>query len=264
MISPVPQNLQPLALAIAACRRVWSERDDLLRLGAVPFVPLYLLFRLLETIQTTMYDELQKGAAADQSVLISIVLQMILTSLGLMVVISIFSVNWIRQMTLGRAAVPGLGLHLSGRHLRFAVVMIMLVVIPFGASMIISTVMALVGMATMALFISMLVMVIGYLTFFTRFSPAWIGVALDARMPFKTAWARTRGQGGRLVGALMLLAVPAFVAQSMLAIVFASLGLLTAAPLAFSALSSFISLTYMAVQMTLFVLAYPRFVAETV
>ncbi len=110
----------------------------------------------------------------------------------------------------------------------------------------------------------MLVMVIGYLTLFTRLSPAWIGIALDAPMPLKTAWARTRGQGGRLAAALLLLAVPAFAAQSVLAIVFASLGLLTAAPLAFSALSSFISLAYMAVQVTLFVLAYPRFVAETV
>ncbi len=49
---------------------------------------------------------------------------MILTSLGLMAVISIFSVNWIRQMTMGRDAAPGLGLNLGGRHLRFAFVMI--------------------------------------------------------------------------------------------------------------------------------------------
>jgi hypothetical protein len=62
----------------------------------------------------------------------------------------------------------------------------------------------------------------------------------------------------------MLTALPAFAAQSMLVALFQGLGLLEAAPLAFSVLSSFISLAYMAVQLNLFVLAYPRFVSEIV
>ena len=83
-------------------------------------------------------------------------------------------------------------------------------------------------------------------------------------MPFGIAWKRTTGQTGRVVMGLMLAALPAFVAQSLLASIFFNTGLVSAAPLAFSALSSFISLAYMAVQINLFVLAYPRFVSETV
>lgn len=264
MNRPSQPYLQPFPLAIAACRRVWAERDDLLRLGIIPFVPLYLLFHGLEATQATMYEELRKGVGADPSVLLDMILRMTLSSLGLIAVISVFSVNWIRQITMGHVAVPGLGLSLSLRHLKFALVMVMLVAISFGASLVISIVLSLVGLATIALFGSMLVMVVGYLALFTRLSPAWIGIALDAPMPYKTAWARTKGQGGRLVAALMILAFPAFAAQSLLALLFAGLGLLQAAPLAFSALSSFISLAYMAVQVTLFVLAYPRFVSETV
>nr|WP_298685796.1 hypothetical protein [uncultured Dongia sp.] len=257
-------DLQPLALAIAACRRSWAARDDLLRLGIVPFIPLYLLFRALEMIQGRMYAELQKGMEADPTALIDIILSMSLASLGLIVVVAIFGVNWIRQMTMGRAAAPGLGLNIGLRHVHFAFVMIMLVVIAFGSSLVISTILSLAGLAQIALLVSMLVMVIGYLVLFTRLSPSWVGIALDAPMPYKLAWQRTRGQGGRLVVALMMIALPAFVAQSLLAMMFVSTGLLAAAPLAFSALSSFISLAYMSAQLNLFVLAYPRFVSETV
>jgi hypothetical protein len=264
MNRPLSQDLQPLALAIAACRRVWAERDDLLRLGVIPFIPLFFLFRLLESIQIAMMGEMQKGAAVDMTVLTDLIGQMSLASLGLIAVISIFSVNWIRQMTLGHDGVSGLGLHVTGRHFRFCVLMLAMVLVSFLASLIVSTVLTLVGFATLALFLSMLVMVVGYLALFTRLSPSWIGIALDARMPFSMSWQRTRGQGGRMVAALLIIAVPAFIAQSLLLSIFAAMGLLEAAPLAFSALSSFVSLAYMAVQITIFVLAYPRFVAETV
>ena len=36
MIPPRKTDLLPLPLAIAACRRTWTERDDLLRLAVVP------------------------------------------------------------------------------------------------------------------------------------------------------------------------------------------------------------------------------------
>ena len=264
MIPSHQQNLQPVPLASAACRRVWAERDDLLRLGVVPLVPLYLLFRTLESLQTTIFAELQKGPAGEPATLIDAVLRMSLASLGLLMVVSVFSVNWIRRMTLGRAAVPGLGLNLGRRHLSFTLVMILLVAVPFVVSLVISTILSLVGLVSIALLASMLMMTIGYLVLLTRLSPAWIGIAIDAPMPFKIAWERTRGQGGRLIGALLITAFPAFAAQWLLAMMFFGLGLLAAAPLAFSALSSFISLVYMAVQVSLFVLAYPRFVSETV
>jgi hypothetical protein len=83
-------------------------------------------------------------------------------------------------------------------------------------------------------------------------------------MQLSIAWRRARGQTARILVGLMLSALPAFVAQSLLGTIFFNTGLVEAAPLAFSALSSFISLAYMAVQLNLFVLAYPRFVSETV
>jgi hypothetical protein len=258
------QDLQPLSLTIAAYRRTWAERDELLRLGIVPFIPLYLLFRKLETVQVAMYAEMQKGQQADPAVMLDAMSQMTFTGLGLIVVIGFFSVNWIRQMTLGREAAPGLGLNFGLRHLHFSAFMLGLVALTFGASVVVSLILNLAGLAQLALVLSVLIMEFGYLTLLTRLSPSWIGIAIGAPMAFSVAWQRSRGQGGRLVVALMLTALPAFIAQSLLGTLFVSLGLLDAAPLAFSVLTAFISLAYMAVQLNLFVLAYPRFVSEVV
>lgn len=264
MITAQPQNLQPFSLAVAAYRQIWLARDELLRLGIIPFIPLYLLFRMLETVQTAMYAEMQKGPAADIVAITDGSIRSLLIGAGLMVVIGIFNVNWIRQMTLGREAVPGLGLQLSGRHIRFIVVMLAIVAAVFVAVFVTIFILTLVGLGALAMPISMLILIIGYLMLLVRLSPSWIGIAIDAPMPFGIAWKRTTGQTARVVMGLMLAALPAFVAQSLLASIFFNTGLVSAAPLAFSALSSFISLAYMAVQINLFVLAYPRFVSETV
>lgn len=264
MIAAEPQDLQPFSLALAACRRTWAARDDLLRLGLLPFIPLYFLFRSLEGLQRAMYAEIEKGAAADPGLLTDLITRMTMTGIGLIAVIAVFSVNWIRQMTLGRSAAPGLGEFNVARHLHFALVMLGLVVAAFFASLIVSIVLTLAGLSQIALLLSMLVMVVGYLTLLTRLSPSWVGIAIGAPMSFSAAWKRTSGQGGRLVAALLLTALPAFLAQSLLASIFVSFNLIEAAPLAFSVLSAFISLAYMSVQLNLFVLAYPRFVSETV
>lgn len=264
MITARPQDLQPFSLAVAAYRQIWLARDELLRLGVIPFIPLYLLFRMLETVQTAMYAEMQKGPAADIVAITDGSIRSLLIGAGLMVVIGIFNVNWIRQMTLGREAVPGLGLQLSGRHLRFVVVMLAIVAAVFVAVFVTIFILTLVGLGALAMPMSMLILIIGYLMLLVKLSPSWIGIAIDAPMPFGTAWKRTTGQTGRVVMGLMLSALPAFIAQSLLGTIFFNTGLVDAAPLAFSALSSFISLAYMAVQINLFVLAYPRFVSETV
>jgi len=259
-----PQDLQPFSLAVAAYRQLWLTRDEFLRLGIVPFIPLYLLFRMLETVQTAVYVEMQKGKAADLTVIMDGSIQSLVIGLGLMVVIGIFNVNWIRQLTLGHAAVHGLGLQLNSRHLRFVVFMLVLIALIFAAAVVASLILTIVGLAALSLPISMLFLVIGYLLLLIRLSPSWIGIAIDAPMPLGIAWKRARGQTARILVGLMLSALPAFVAQSLLGTIFFNTGLVEAAPLAFSALSSFISLAYMAVQLNLFVLAYPRFVSETV
>ncbi|MBI2254523.1 MAG: hypothetical protein HYU58_07895 [Proteobacteria bacterium] len=258
------EDLQPFGLAVTAYRQIWLARDELLRLGIIPFIPLYLLFRLLETVQTAMFVEMEKGKAADMTVIMDGSVRSLLIGLGLMVVIGVFNVNWIRQMTLGREAVPGLGLQLSGRHLHFVIVMLAIVAAVFVIVFVAILVLTLVGLGALAMPISMLILIIGYLMLLVRLSPSWIGIAIDAPMPFGTAWKRTLGQTSRIVIGLMLSALPAFVAQSLLGAIFFNTGLAEAAPLALSALSSFISLVYMAVQINLFVLAYPRFVSETV
>lgn len=239
-------------------------RDELLRLGIVPFIPLYLLFRMLETIQTATYLEMQKGKNADLTLIMDQSIQSLFIGLGLMVVISIFNVNWIRQITLGRSATPGLGLHMTSRHLRFIIFMMAIIAIVFFATIAATLILILANLAPIAMLLSMLILVLGYLLLLIRLSPSWIGIAIDALMPLKTAWHRSRGQTGRIMISLMLSAIPVFIAQSLLGAVFFNTGLVETAPLAFSAISSFISLIYMAVQINLFVLAYPYFVSETV
>lgn len=264
MITAPPLDLHPLNLAVAAYRQMWLGRDELLRLGIVPFIPLYLLFRLLETVQMAAYLEMQKGQAADVTVILDGSIDSMLIGLGLMAVVGIFNVNWIRQMTLGRDAAPGLGLQITGRHLRFILFMVALVAIVFAATVTVSLVLTLIGLAGISMLIATLMLIFGYMLLLIRLSPSWIGIAIDAPMPLSVAWRRCRGHTARIVIALLLSALPAFTAQSLLGAIFFNTGLVEAAPLAFSAVSSFISLVYMAVQLNLFILAYPRFVSETV
>ncbi len=264
MMTAPPRDLQPFNLALTAYRQMWLARDELLRLGIVPFIPLYLLFRLLEKVQMATYLEMQKGRAADVTIILDKSIDSLLIGLGLMVVISFFNVNWIRQMTLGRDAAPGLGLYITGRHLRFILFMVAVAAIVFAASVMASLVLTLIGLAGVSVLIATLMLILGYLLLLIRLSPSWIGIAIDAPMSWSMAWRRCHGQTARIVVALLLSAVPAFMAQSLLGAIFFKTGLAEAAPLAFSAVSSFISLVYMALQLNLFILAYPCFVSETV
>jgi hypothetical protein len=97
-----------------------------------------------------------------------------------------------------------------------------------------------------------------------RISPSWIGIALDAPMPLKTAWRRTAGQGFKLLIALLAVEVPLLVVQQLIETVFGVTGLAQAAPMTFALATAALQLVGIAVQLAILVTAFPHFLRETV
>jgi len=99
----------------AGVQRSWAAREQLLRLGIVPLVAIVVILVPLHSIAMTLVTDTRANLVADQDQ----VLQFVLLSLCYAVVLNVFAVNWLRQLTLGSTAVPGLGLGLASRHVRF-------------------------------------------------------------------------------------------------------------------------------------------------
>src|SRR4051794_5307377 len=98
-----------------ALTRCWTQRDHLLRLGVVPLVALFAIFVPLPQAAEEIRSSMTPNGIEDTGLL----LQILMLVVGSVFVIAVFSVNWLRQLTLGANAAPGLGLNLGMRHLRF-------------------------------------------------------------------------------------------------------------------------------------------------
>lgn len=242
----------------AGVRRCWAAREHLLRLGVVPVL---VMVAILEPMQRLMFAAGANASTTD-TVDETIMLQILFLGLCYYLALTVFSVNWLRQLTLGSTASPGLGLSLTGRHVRFLLLVIgtsfvsgivavflMLVLAGFGLGGMLAAVMA-----------SLLL----WAAFMVRISPNWIGIALDARMPIGIAWRRTAGHGFKLLIALLAIEVPVMFVQEAIGILFQLTGLAAAIPLTFGLLKASLQLIATAAQLAVLVTAFPYFLRETV
>jgi hypothetical protein len=238
-----------------AVRRAWLARDHLLRLGALPSLALLIAALPAMDVLGAMLRGSDALADADTGRL---------APLGICyaLIVSVFAVNWIRQLTLGQHAVPGLGVNLGLRHLKFLLFQVAIAFAMLIGSTFLSMLLHPLGIPGMLS--AVMLGLLAWLAMIARLSPSWIGIAIDARMPASVAWKRTAGQGFKLVLALLAVEVPAMIAGQLAAMLFAVTGLSEAAPFTFLAVLWVIELIRISVQISVLVVAYPLFLRETV
>lgn len=243
-------------LVRAGLQRSWAARDHFLRLAIVPLAIILAIlvpFRelIVEVSASARPNEIPEGSGT-----------IMLLAVAVTAAVAVFVVNWIRQLTLGMQGAPGLGLSLSGRHLRFVLLALATSIGNGILAVILVLILAGFGMpgAMAGLQASLLI----WAALIVRISPTWIGIALDAPMPLRISWQRTAGQGFKLLIALLVIEVPAMLASHLVEIVFGLTGLGAAAPLTFALISVVIQLIGIAVQLAILVTAFPYFLRETV
>jgi hypothetical protein len=259
-----PRDLQPLPLAIAACRRVWSQREDFLRLGIVPLLLTFSLNIWMEHRYRGVLDAVSRGETPDPATIDAFWFPSIVIGLASWFFTIVFAVNWMRLIALGNSAVSGLGLAISGRHVRLTAIVLavqMALGIAIGLALVI---VAMVLPVPAILFVIAVALMVAYAVTMLRLVPVWVGIAIDAPMSFAQSWKRTAGYGLRLLGAVILIACLVLATQIILTSLTATLGLLSAAPLAVLFVYLVIQFAMIACISTVFILAYPRFVSETV
>jgi len=240
----------------AGVRRSWAARDHFLRLSVLPLVVMVaILLPLQEALQQMMFrnEGTDLPPASGQTVLLLVAYVAVLT---------VFAVNWLRQLTLGTSAVPGFGLALGSRNLRFfllllgslfgsgALALILVVILsPFG--------LAGAGAAFMG-------SVLAWAVVIARISPTWIGIAIDAPMPLGIAWRRTAGQGFKLLIALLAIDVPLMFVRELIGGFFAFSGLLEYLPGTLTLITAVLQLVGTAAQLAILATAFPYFLRETV
>jgi hypothetical protein len=241
--------------------RAWAARDDFIRLSVVPLVALLvILLPLLHAADMIRQTAAITGRVPDDDP--GLGAPLLLVAYG--AIVAIFSVNWLRQLTLGRSAAPGLGLAVSVRHVRFFFATIAISVVAVLPMIVVAPVfvVAIGGLGGIISAAVMFFVVWAGLT--ARLSPSLIGIAIDAPMPVRIAWRRTKGQGFKLVFALLAVEIAAMLAVQILDTLFDATGLLTAAPMTYLLLTAVIGLVTIALQLAILVSAFPLFLRETV
>jgi hypothetical protein len=243
----------------AGVRRSWAARDHFLRLSVLPLaVMVVILVPLQSALEQMMFGSDATSLPEDGGR----TPMMALLLVAYVAALTVFAVNWLRQLTLGTSAVPGLGLSLGGRNIRFFLLMLATL---FGTGV----------LAVILVFIlspfglpgagaAIMVSVLAWAVVVARLSPSWIGIAIDAPMPLGVAWRRTSGQGFKLLVALLAIDVPLMFVRQVVGGIFAGTGLLEAAPVTFTLLTAIIQLVGTAAQLAILATAFPHFLRETV
>jgi hypothetical protein len=240
--------------------RSWAARDHFIRLGVLPLIALLII---AVPFKDTL-DAAQLSAASGRGDP-AVVLQGALLGLCYGAVIALFSVNWIRQLTLGPSGAPGLGVMLSARHFRFFFLVLGVTLMIMLPAMVVASLAALLLQSEAVGVLAALVLgMLLWAALLARLSPTWIGIAIDARMPIGTAWRRTAGQGFKLLLAMIAVEVGTMLAQQIVAALLDVVGLSAAAPFASLLLIAALGLVGIAVQLAVLVSAFPHFLRETV
>jgi hypothetical protein len=103
-----------------------------------------------------------------------------------------------------------------------------------------------------------------WLALLARLSPAWIGIAIDARMRLAVAWKRTRGQGFKLLLTMLAVEIGVIFTMQIVSALFQGLGLVAAAPYASLFVALAIDFIGTATMLAILVTAFPHFLRETV
>lgn len=249
---------------MAAFRRVWQERDNLLRLAAVPVIVVFLMYLWFQRSAEEILHAIPPGQQPDAETMQALQGPLMLYALGSWCATVLFSANWMRVLVLGSNAVQGLGLAVSRLHLRLLVLSIALQI---GASILLSIallVAAFILPMPALTFAILILFVIWYVIAVARLCPVWVGIAIDAPMKLRDAWKRTETFGIKLAVALVMVSFALLMLQFLFFTVSMSLGVLEAAPLALSFIAVVVQFVMFAAIGAVFVLAYPRFVSETV
>lgn len=243
--------------------RAWAARDDFIRLAIAPVAVILLMAAPLReaVIAAQVSFNISASTPPDSGTVLNGMLLALLEGAA----IAVFAVNWIRLLTLGRTAVPGLGLTINGRHFRFISIMLAITLAVLVPSFVVAAIAAIaVQNLTVAVFATFAMAMLLWITLVARLSPAWIGIAIDARMPFGVAWQRTAGQGFKLVLALMAVEVVAKILQQGVAEILDLVGFIAVAPYSFMLVGAVLGLAALAAQLSILVSAFPHFLRETV
>lgn len=238
----------------AGVRRSWAARDHFLRLSLLPLILMVaILVPMQEALEQMMFGgevtELPPG-------------HMFLLLVAYVAVLTVFAVNWLRQLTLGTSAVPGLGLSLGNRNLRFFLLLLASLLGSGALAVILVVILSPFGLAGAGA--AFMVSVLAWAVVIARISPSWIGIAIDAPMPLAIAWRRTAGQGFKLLIALLAIDVPLMFARELVGGVFAFTGLLEYLPGTLTLITAAIQLVGTAAQLAILATAFPYFLRETV
>jgi hypothetical protein len=260
MIAEPKREILLVPLLRVGLRRSWEARGDFLRLGALPLLAMVAIMVPLQRVVLEAWTAATVSGPPQDGGPMS---EMALLAVAYAIVLCIFAVNWLRQLTLGMSGAPGVGLSLSRRHLRFFL-LIMATSVGCGVvAMIFMLVLIIVGLGSIA-GVAMIASLVVWAAVIIRISPSWIGIALDAPMPLRVAWRRTAGQGFKLLMALLAVEVPLMIVQQLVAGIFTATGLVNAVPWTFTLVIATIQLIGTAAQLAVLVTAFPYFLRETV
>ena len=259
MIVEPKREILLVPLLRAGLRRSWTARDHFLRLAIIPLaVMLTVMVPLQQAIFQTMAGAHAGSIEAESGAMPQVALLTIVYAAAL----NVFAVNWLRQLTLGMSAAPGVGLSLSGRHLRFFL-LIMATSIGSGFLAVI-LMMVLSGFGIPGALAALMASLLLWAALVIRISPTWIGIALDAPMRLRVAWRRTAGQGFKLLIALLAVEVPLMFVQQAISALFVVTGFVSVAPMTFILIPVILQLIGTAVQLAILVTGFPYFLRETV
>jgi hypothetical protein len=243
-----------------ALTRCWAQRDELLRLGVVPLAALLAILVPLSAIAGAVRQSMTPDGVGDPDLLI----QVLLLAIAYGFVVAAFSVNWLRQLTLGAKAAPGLGLSLSMRHVRFFCAVLAIAMAAILPMMLLHPVLVTLLEGDSATLAGVAMVFVVWAALIARLSPSWIGIAIDAPIRLSLAWRRTAGQGFKLVVAMLAIQVAAMVAHFVIATIFILTGLAQLAPMTYLLTTAAINLIAVAAVLAVLVTAFPYFLRETV
>jgi len=243
----------------AGFQRSWAARDHFIRLAIVPVAVMLAILGPMQRATLEAMAAAQPNQIPEDGGPVPMIA---LLSVAYVATLAVFAVNWLRQLTLGMGGAPGLGLSLGGRHLRF---FLLFMATSIGSGLLaVILLLVFAGLGGPGIMAAVLASLLIWAALIVRISPSWIGLALDAPMPMKTAWRRTAGQGFKLLIALIAVEVPLMMVESLVEGIFAKTALIQLMPLTFTLITAVLQLVGIAVQLAVLVTAFPHFLRETV